>query len=109
MELSRTSMVSRMARSKALSMHRMAQLAVLLRIAPDERAAYFDTVVRLLYHGFPNTWKAGGHHQGHGWAAWATCSAVLPHVSWLMQLAQTHKIISTVPTLYAELIFRAGT
>ncbi|OAA60362.1 tpr repeat-containing protein [Niveomyces insectorum RCEF 264] len=109
MELSRTSMVSRMARAKALSMNRMAQLAVFLRIETAERTTYFDTAVRLLYFGFPNTWKAGGSHQGHGWEAWETCSAVLPHVSWLMQLAQKHSISSSVPELWAELIFCSGT
>ncbi|CAK7200406.1 hypothetical protein SEUCBS139899_003101 [Sporothrix eucalyptigena] len=109
MELSRTSMVSRMIRSKALSMHRMVQLAVLLRIASSDRTAFFDTAVRLLYYGFPNTWKAGGSHQGHGYAAWETCQAVLPHVSWLMQLAKTHKITTSISNLWAELIFRSGT
>lgn len=109
MELSRTSMISRLSSCKALSIHRLVQFAVFLRIPKPDRVAYFDIAVRLLYFGFPNTWQDRGAHQGHGWASWETCSAILPHVSWLMQISEKHNIKSTMPDVWAELVFRAGT
>ncbi|KAL2022812.1 hypothetical protein VTK56DRAFT_4628 [Thermocarpiscus australiensis] len=109
MELSRTSLIRRLASSRALSMHRLVQFAVFLRLPKSERIVNFDLAVKILYFGFPNTWQARGPHQGHGWAAWETCSAILPHVSWLMQLSEKHKIKSAHPELWAELVFRTGT
>lgn len=108
MELCRTSMISRLSSSKALSMHRLVQLAVCLRQPKPDRILHFDLAVRILSFDFPNTWQDRGAHQGHGWAAWETCSAILPHVSWLMQLSEKHKIKTANPDLWAELVFRAG-
>ena len=107
-ELCRTSMVSRLSGPKALSVHRLVQLAVFLQLSGAERVSNFDLAVNVLYFGFPNTWQDRGAHQGHGWASWETCSAILPHVSWLMQLSTKHKIKSAKPGLWAELVFRTG-
>lgn len=109
MELNRTSLVSRLSSSKALSMHRLVQFAVFLRQSEADRISNFDLAVQILYYGFPNTWQRRGPHQGHGWASWETCGAVLPHVSWLMQIFQKHKLRPSNYDLWAELLCRAGT
>jgi hypothetical protein len=109
MELSRTSMVTRLSESKALSIHRIVQLAVFHRLSPSEKVELFDLAVKILYFDFPNTWKERGSQQGHGWASWETCSAILPHVSCLMQLFEKHKFKSQNLQIWAELVFRAGT
>ncbi|KAK4221160.1 hypothetical protein QBC38DRAFT_461780 [Podospora fimiseda] len=108
-ELIRASMVTRVSSSKALSVHRLVQFAVFLRLSKADRIKYFDLAVRILYYDFPNTWQHRGAHQGHGWASWETCSAILPHVSWLMILFDKYKIKSANTVLWAELVFRAGT
>ncbi|KAH0545465.1 hypothetical protein FGG08_000466 [Glutinoglossum americanum] len=74
----------------------------------EEMGFYLDSVITILSNGFPNTWKKAGHQQGHGWASWETCSEVLPHVNWLMDLSKKHKLKAGNPELFAELIFRSG-
>lgn len=69
---------------------------------------YLDFSITLLSNGFPNTWAKTGHHQGHGWASWETCSEVLPHVSYLMALVQMYKLSPIRLETFAELIFRSG-
>ncbi|KAJ3565063.1 hypothetical protein NPX13_g7632 [Xylaria arbuscula] len=86
MELIRAALVTRIAASKALSIHPL-----------------------LLYHDFPNTWAAKGPYQGHGYKSWETCSVVLVHIKWLMSLSQDHKVTPNSLDTWAELIFRAGT
>ncbi|KAK0702012.1 tpr repeat-containing protein [Lasiosphaeria miniovina] len=108
-ELTRTSMVNRLTSSKALSMHRLVQFAVFVRLSKADRIKYFDLAVNILYFDFPNTWQVRGAHQGHGWASWETCSAILPHVGWLMALSEKHEVKSGNTTMWAELVFRAGT
>jgi hypothetical protein len=90
-------------------MHRLVQFAVFLRQSAPDRISNLDTAVQLLYFGFPNTWQDRGAHQGHGFASWETCGAVLPHVSWLMKLSEKHKLKPSNPDQWAELICRAGT
>lgn len=109
MDLSRTSMISRLSGSEALSMHRLVQFSVFSRIPKHNRIVNFDIAVRILYFDFPNTWQDRGAHQGHGWASWETCSAILPHVSWLIQISDKHKVKPVNTNLWAELVFRAGT
>ncbi|KAF4459225.1 hypothetical protein FALBO_14020, partial [Fusarium albosuccineum] len=109
MELTRTSMVSRLSSSKALSMHRLVQLVVFARLSKAERVKLFDLTIHILYHDFPNTWQNRGAHQGHGWQSWETCSDILSHVDWLMTLSDKHKIKSSNPESWAELVFRAAT
>ena len=109
MELTRTSMISRLSSSKALSMHRLVQLAVFSRLSKVERVDLFALTVHILYFDFPNTWQNRGAHQGHGWQSWENCSAILSHVNWLMQLSAKHKIQCKNPERWAELVFRAGT
>jgi hypothetical protein len=101
-------MITTLSASKAISMHRLVQFAVLTRLQGPERVTNFDLAVKILYFDFPNTWQDRGAHQGHGWASWETCSAILPHVMRLMGLAQKYKIKSAKPDLWAELVFRTG-
>ena len=108
-ELARTSMTSRLSSSKSLSLHRLVQFAVFLRMSEADRVANFDLAVRILYYDFPNTWQDRGAHQGHGFESWETCSAILPHVSRLMQVAEKHKVKPGNTGLWSELVFRAGT
>jgi hypothetical protein len=68
-----------------------------------------DNTIQMLSYSFPNTWNERTRQQGHGWASWETCSAILPHVSWLMKLNEAHSLKATNPELFAELIFRTGT
>lgn len=109
MELTRTSMISRLSSSKSVSMHRLVQFAVLSRLSGQDRTLNFDLAVNILYFDFPNTWQQGGAHQGHGWSSWETCSAILPHVSRLMQVSDKYGIKPTKPDMWAELVFRTGT
>ena len=109
MELSRTALIHRLANSRAISVHRLVQFAVITRIPTDGKDFYFDTAINILYHDFPNTWQSTGSFQGHGFSSWETCCAVLPHVNWLMTLSKKYKLNPARPDLWAELIFRAGT
>jgi hypothetical protein len=107
--LIKASLVMRSPTQEALSVHRMVQFAVFTRLPKEERVFYLGTAISLLYHGFPNTWNKTGLQQGHGWAAWETCSSVLPHVSWLTGLTEKNKLGATNTDLFAELIFRSIT
>ncbi|KAK0639179.1 tpr repeat-containing protein [Cercophora newfieldiana] len=107
-ELNRTSMINRLSSSKSVSMHRLVQFAVLSRLAGPSRVVYFDLAVKILYFDFPNTWLDSGAHQGHSWSSWETCSAILPHVSRLMEVSEKYRIKSANPELWAELVFRTG-
>ncbi|EFW99250.1 tpr repeat-containing protein [Grosmannia clavigera kw1407] len=107
-ELTRGSMISKLSYSESFSMHRLVQLAVFLRISKKDRPMYFDTATRLLYYGFPNTWNARGPHQGHGFTYWTTCSEILPHVSFLMDMSKKYNIKTGNAEIWAELIFRTG-
>ena len=109
MELTRTSMISRLSSSKSVSMHRLVQFAVLSRLSTQDRILNFDLAVNILYFDFPNTWQQRGAHQGHGWSSWETCSAILPHVGRLMQVFDKYGIKPTRPEMWAELVFRTGT
>ncbi|KAI9877967.1 MAG: hypothetical protein M1830_002335 [Pleopsidium flavum] len=53
-------------------------------------------------------WTKNRHQQGHGWASWEICSEVLPHVNYLMELVNKHKLKATDSELFAELIFQTG-
>lgn len=108
MELTRTSMINRLSTSKSVSMHRLVQLAVLSKLTGESRTTYFDIAVKILYFDFPNTWLNSGAHQGHSWSSWETCSAILPHVSRLMDISEKYNIKPMRPDLWAELVFRTG-
>ncbi|KAJ8126823.1 hypothetical protein O1611_g6815 [Lasiodiplodia mahajangana] len=107
-ELARASLVTRIASSKALSIGRLAQLSVFSQLSADQRIYYFDVVVQILSHDFPNTWAAKGPHQGHGYKSWETCESVLVHVNWLIYLSRDRKVAPKFLVTWAELIFRAG-
>ncbi|KAK7743150.1 hypothetical protein SLS53_004235 [Cytospora paraplurivora] len=109
MELTRASLVTRLATSMALSVHRLVQQAVFDRLSPAERIYYLDNVIQMLAYDFPNTWTGTGPSQGHGYKSWELCGAVLSHVGWLMALTKKHKLKPSDPNTWAELIFRAGT
>lgn len=107
--LTKASLVSRLSDHKAISIHRLVQFTVFLKLTQKEKSTTLDYVISLLSSSFPNTWNQRTHHQGHGWTAWKTCSIVLPHVSRLITLTQEHSLIVVNPELFAELVFRAGT
>lgn len=107
--LTRASLINRMPCSKAISVHRLVQFTVFSRLPEADILMYFDYTVQVLSSGFPNTWKERTHQQGHGWASWETCSAILPHIDWLIKLAEMHSLKASDPELFAELVFRAGT
>lgn len=109
MELTRAALVTRIAPSKALSVHRLVQLSVFKRLSAEDKIFYFDTVVQILFYDFPNTWNTKGPYQGHGYKAWETCSSVLVHIGWLISLSKEHKVKPDNFMAWAELIFRAGT
>ncbi len=109
MELSRMSLIHRLANSRAISVHRLVQFSVFMRVPAADKKFYFDTAIKILYHDFPNTWRSTGSFQGHGFSSWETCSAVLPHVNWLMTQSEKYNLKPTQSDLWAELIFRAGT
>lgn len=108
-ELLKASFLNRSSEHKALSVYRLVQSTVFARLSNDERSFYLNSTITLLSNGFPNTWKKTGSEQGHGWASWKTCSEVVPHVSWLIKLAEKHKLKASGPEKFAELVFRAGT
>lgn len=107
-QLTKSSLVSRSSVNKALSVHRLVQAAVFNRLPKADILLYLDFSITLLSNGFPNTWDKTGHHQGHGWASWETCSEVLPHVGFLMDLVQKYKLSPSRHETFAELIFRSG-
>ncbi|KAK4043575.1 P-loop containing nucleoside triphosphate hydrolase protein [Parachaetomium inaequale] len=84
-ELAQNSLIKRQTASKTLSTH-----------------------FQILSSNFPSTWKEGGAHQGHGWASWAACGKVIPHVARLMDLFAEHEISLATTVAWAELLFRAG-
>lgn len=100
--------MSRSPVNKALSVHRLVQAVVLNRLPKPDKLSYLNFSIILLSNGFPNTWGKTGHHQDHDWASWETCSEVLPHVSHVMDLVQTYKLVPSHLETFAELIFRSG-
>ncbi|CAH0057327.1 unnamed protein product [Clonostachys solani] len=108
-ELWRTSLVRRLSGIKALSLHRIFQLAAFSKIPKEKRVYLFDLTVEILSFDFLNSWKAQGPYQGHGYDFWETCSAVLPHIIWLKGLSDKYKIKPDNLEKWAELLFRAGT
>ncbi|KAG9253974.1 uncharacterized protein F5Z01DRAFT_743372 [Emericellopsis atlantica] len=108
-ELTRSSLITRLSPSKALSMHRLVQQTVFARLLADEKLLYLDRVIEILSSAFPNTWNRRGPYQGHGYETWETCGAVLPHISRLIGLVSDHGLRPSNAGLWAELVFRAGT
>ena len=72
---------------------------------------YLDYAVQVLSSSFPNSWNGteSSHQQAHGSASWKACSAILPHISWLIKLAEAHSPKVSNAELLADLTFRAGT
>lgn len=79
------------------------------KIPKDRRVYLFDVVVELLSFNSLNSWKTQGPCQGHGYASWGTCDAVLPHIVWLKGLSDKYKIKPENLEKWAELVFGAGT
>ncbi|GAD96166.1 hypothetical protein MGYG_02418 [Paecilomyces variotii No. 5] len=105
--LNRASLINRISVSGTLSIHRLVQFAGFTWLNLTEKLLYLDSAIRILFFGFPNTWKQRGYQQGHDWASWETCSVVVPHVSWLMSLTDKYNLKPTDLEFNAELIFRA--
>lgn len=108
-ELTRASLAMRSSSSKAISVHRLVQFTVFSRLSTVEVSLYLDYAIQALSSSFPNTWNQRAHYQGHGWTSWETSSAILPHVNWLMRLAEKHSLKVTNAELFAELVSRMGT
>jgi hypothetical protein len=90
-------------------MHRIVQFATLSKLTAEEKTFYFQNLVKILSEDYPNTWNERGQYQGHGYQAWETCSATLPHVSSMMAISDRYKIDVPDVEKWAELVFRTGT
>lgn len=110
--LARLSFIQRSSTRRTLSMHRLVQEVVLFGLSAAEKTLFFDSTIKLLSSGFPNTWRTSWKRtdmqQGHGWASWGQCSKVLPHVARLIQITKQHKLKASDPAHFAELVFRCG-
>ena len=111
----RESLASRLSSHRAISVHRLVQFTVFSKLTMEEISKFFDYAARMLFFSFPNTWNEKTQ-QSHGSASWETCSAILPHVNWLMKLTggqspYGNHIGPHIPDkeIFAELVFRAGT
>ncbi|KAJ5356660.1 Tetratricopeptide-like helical [Penicillium concentricum] len=107
--LTRASLIVRSPAMKAITLHRLIQSTVFSRLPEVDVLIYLDCAIQMLSSSFPNSWIERTNQQGHGWKLWQTCSVILPHVSRLMILVETHSLKTTNVELFAELIFRAGT
>ncbi|CAG7949070.1 unnamed protein product [Penicillium nalgiovense] len=107
--LTRASLIVRSPAMKAITLHRLIQSTVFSRLPDQDVLIYLDCAIQMLSSSFPNSWIERTNEQGHGWKLWQTCSVILPHVSRLMILVETHSLKTTNVELFAELIFRAGT
>ena len=87
----------------------MVRFAVFIRVPDEERTLYLDSTIQLLNHAFPNTWDRRGPEQGHSWRSWETCSAIVAHLSSLMELQKQYGLKATNVDVFAELVFRIGT
>lgn len=108
-ELTGAGLVTRIVSSKALSVDRPVHALALESLSPEDRVYYFDIVVKLLFYDFPNTWNDREPYQGHGYQAWETCSSVIVHIDWLIDISKEYKVAPKDSSTWAELIFRAGT
>uniref|UniRef100_A0A8H7N3A0 DUF7779 domain-containing protein n=1 Tax=Bionectria ochroleuca TaxID=29856 RepID=A0A8H7N3A0_BIOOC len=88
-ELGRASLACRLPSTKSLYLHRLVQLAVFSKIPKDRMTE--------------------DPYQGHGYASWEACNAVLPHIVWLKGLSEEYNIGPENMEQWAELMFRAGT
>jgi hypothetical protein len=103
------SLIVRSPELEAITLDRLMQSTVFSRLSGADILIYSDSVIRMLSCSFPNSWIERTDEQGHGWKAWQTCSPILPHVTRLMKLVETHSLKLTNIELFAELIFRTGT
>ncbi|KZN88087.1 hypothetical protein EN45_066560 [Penicillium chrysogenum] len=103
------SLIVRSPELEAITLDRLMQSTVFSRLSGADILIYSDSVIRMLSCSFPNSWIERTDEQGHGWKAWQTCSTILPHVTRLMKLVETHSLKLTNIELFAELIFRTGT
>ena len=107
--LTKASLAHRLSSQRALSIHRLVQFTLFSKLAEAEREKYLDYAIKVLSHSFPDTWNERSHQQGHSWASWETCSAILPHISRLVRLTEEHSLKTSNAEFFAELVFRAGT
>ncbi|KAH7304982.1 P-loop containing nucleoside triphosphate hydrolase protein [Stachybotrys elegans] len=88
-----------------ISVHRLIQSSAFRRLPAEDQSKYFDTAVRLLSWGFPDTWSKDVGHQIN---AWKRCEKCLPHIDHLARFATKHPIQCKNPQLYAELLLRCS-
>ena len=102
------SLVGRSSIHQTLTVHRLVQVGVFDRLTQEEKNCFLSCAVSMLSSSFPNTWNQGGPDQDRNWESWETCSEVLSHVSWLLDLLKMHELPVKEPEHLAVLIFRTG-
>lgn len=102
-ELLQVALINKNNESGLLSIHRLVQAAVMRRLSGDERSSYFDTTVKILTWGFPDTWSqdVGNQHQ-----SWKVSEKCLPHVLHLVKQKVQHRLNPADANLYAQLLLR---
>ncbi|KAL9020625.1 MAG: hypothetical protein Q9180_008642, partial [Flavoplaca navasiana] len=88
-----------------LSIHRLIQAAVIRRLSSEERAVTFDTVVRLLCWGFPDTFSKDVGHQHQSWENSEKC---ILHIDQVIKIKAYYSIVPPDPEHYAEVLLRCS-
>ncbi|KAL9022963.1 MAG: hypothetical protein Q9196_007450, partial [Gyalolechia fulgens] len=88
-----------------ISIHRLIQAAVIRKLSSEEKATTFDTIVRLLCWGFPNTFSKDVGHQHQSWENSEKC---LHHIDHIIKKKEAYKISPPDPQYYAEVLLRCS-
>ena len=88
-----------------LSIDPRVQSSIIQRLTEQDRTKYFDTTVRLLSWGFPDTWT---QDIGHQFQQWTKCEKILPHVNHLIDLVERWDRIQGDAQSYGELLLRCS-
>ncbi|KAL8993731.1 MAG: hypothetical protein Q9169_006128 [Polycauliona sp. 2 TL-2023] len=86
-----------------LAIHRLIQAAVIRRLSSEERATTFDTAVRILCWGFPDTFSEDVGHQHQSWENSEKC---LSHIDHVIKKKADYRIVPPDPNHYAEVLLR---
>ncbi|KAI9708927.1 MAG: hypothetical protein M1820_003621 [Bogoriella megaspora] len=103
--LLRGALINKMEEEPSLSIHRLMQSSTMRAIPDSEHVIYFDTAVRLLSWGFPNTWN---QDIGHQIQTWEKCEKCLPHIHHLTKMARQYNVVSKDLQSYGELLLRCS-
>jgi hypothetical protein len=104
--LLRAALIEKSTESRAFSIHRLVQAAVMRRSSEIDRTKYFDTAVQILSRGFPDTWSKDTGHEFAAWTkdAWTRYEKCLPQIVHLVILGKTYGIQINNPQRYGELL-----